>query len=405
MQSVDRPVQTVNPSLLEKMDVRRDQASNSTDVLYRARQMGMKIWSLEKLTRVLWVIQNDDDAPYPTGQANDTSARGRGDMPLSQALRNELVHGYADREMSAVMKDMIPFKGPYIYVHDMEEKTRPIMIREYPKVAKRQDGAWPQFRSAPLGRCPFIDEPPSRKELAAKKEKKEATAKKAVQTTKKSHETRDLSPVELAENGAAPASKVEGGVTAFMTHAEPRNAPSARPISPRKSSESFIAPTLKRTGPFRPGQEPAASGVQPSNITSAIRSQMVSSTAAAAGAKAGLSKEVHELKRKVLEKSTGNLVTTNPGPAYRARDSQKPVPSSTKLRQLAEGRDHTQKESAKPSKDNGPPKLNTVETKYGARKVVPEKRDPKPGYCENCRDKFDDFDEVRETSLSSGEQC
>jgi regulatory subunit for Cdc7p protein kinase len=23
-----------------------------------------------------------------------------------------------------------------------------------------------------------------------------------------------------------------------------------------------------------------------------------------------------------------------------------------------------------------------------------EKRDPKPGYCENCQDKFEDFDEV-----------
>jgi regulatory subunit for Cdc7p protein kinase len=24
-----------------------------------------------------------------------------------------------------------------------------------------------------------------------------------------------------------------------------------------------------------------------------------------------------------------------------------------------------------------------------------EKRDPKPGYCENCQDKFEDFEEVR----------
>lgn len=398
-QLTDRPVQTVNPSMLEKIDTRRDHATSSTDVLYRARQMGMKIWSLEKLSRVLWVIQDNDDAPYPSGQANDASARGRGDMPLSQALQNELVHGHGDRELSAVMKDMIPFKGPYIYVHDMEEKTRPVMIREYPKVARRQDGAWPQFRSAPLGRCPFIDEPPSRKELAAKRERKETTAKKAVQSSKKNFENRDPSPVEPAENVVAPASKAEGSVTAFAAHAEHKIAPSTRPVSPRKSSESFIVPTLKRTGPFHPGQEPAASGVQPSNITSAIRSQMVSSTAAAAGAKAGLSKEVHELKRKVLEKNTGNLVTTNPGPSYRPSDVQKPVSSSTKLRQLAEGRDYTQQDGAKLSKDYGHPKPNAPESKYGVRKTVPEKkRDPKPGYCENCRDRFDDFDEVRYTS-------
>jgi regulatory subunit for Cdc7p protein kinase len=30
-----------------------------------------------------------------------------------------------------------------------------------------------------------------------------------------------------------------------------------------------------------------------------------------------------------------------------------------------------------------------------SRKKKAVKRDPKPGYCENCRDKYDDFEEVR----------
>jgi regulatory subunit for Cdc7p protein kinase len=30
-----------------------------------------------------------------------------------------------------------------------------------------------------------------------------------------------------------------------------------------------------------------------------------------------------------------------------------------------------------------------------SRKTRAAKKDPKPGYCENCRDKYDDFDEVR----------
>jgi regulatory subunit for Cdc7p protein kinase len=28
------------------------------------------------------------------------------------------------------------------------------------------------------------------------------------------------------------------------------------------------------------------------------------------------------------------------------------------------------------------------------RKKQPAQKDPKPGYCENCRDKYDDFEEV-----------
>ena len=29
------------------------------------------------------------------------------------------------------------------------------------------------------------------------------------------------------------------------------------------------------------------------------------------------------------------------------------------------------------------------------QKKAERRRDPKPGYCENCRDKFDDFEEVK----------
>src|SRR5262249_11294280 len=60
--------------------------------------------------------------------------------------------------------------------------------------------------------------------------------------------------------------------------------------------------SLRRMPRFA-GGEPVASGVQPSNVTSAIKSQVISSTAAVPGAKAGPSKELNALKRKVLERN------------------------------------------------------------------------------------------------------
>lgn len=404
--SMDGPIQTVNPSLLERTDIRREQG-NGTDVLHRARQMGMKIWAIEKLQRMLSAIHGADTPPlYPNGRGNGTlTTKGRGDTELSQVLRNEL-HGPSDRDPSTWMKDMALFKGLYIYVHDMDEKTRPVMVREYAKVSRRQDGPWPQFRSAPLGKCPFIDEPPSKKELAKMKDdrKKPAvgsviTVPNAAKKVERPEPSNEIHRTPPENEGMFPPSKVEESVPTPTTQVDAPKVFPVRPVSSRKSSESFIAPTLTRTGPFHLGREPAASGVQPSNITSAIRSQMISSTAAAPGAKTGLSKEVHELKRKVLERSNGSLSTSANPSSHRTVDIPtiaKPAAGmSSRSKRPADKLVHIHEEDTTQSEDNGGHKQQSGERKSVLQKKSKEKkRDPKPGYCENCRDKFDDFDEV-----------
>jgi regulatory subunit for Cdc7p protein kinase len=368
--------------------------------------MGMKIWAIEKLQRMLAAI-NEADTPttYAGGRIGLSTTRARGDTELSQVLRNERLHGPSDRDPSQLMKDLLLFKGPYIYIHDMDEKTRPVMVREYSKVAKRQDGTWPQFRSAPLGKCPFIEEAPSKREIARMREERK---KSAMATVLKAEKTENVKkqPVQEQENShqhdneaMVPPAKVDTDVSAVASgQTEPKMFP-IRPGSSRKSSESFIAPTLTRTGPFHLGREPTASGVQPSNITSAIRSQMISSTTAAPGAKAGLSKEVHGLKRKVLEKGNVGI----PGGSFSShRSVEMPataralagVPSRPK--QPAEKQGPILEEDTTQSEDNGSHKLQIAQQKNPQQQEAKEKkRDPKPGYCENCRDKFEDFDEVR----------
>jgi Protein kinase essential for the initiation of DNA replication len=163
----------------------------------------------------------------------------------------------------------------------------------------------------------------------------------------------------------------------------------------RKSSESFIPPHFPRTGPFYAGREPAASGVQPSNMTSAIRSQMISSTAAAPGAKAGLSKEVHGLKRKVLEKGTGGFAAGSMAAPQRRGDGLTAVPMKTNVN--PPGKPNLVNENdAKQSEAAGTKRQRDAKDE---QKKPERRRDPKPGYCENCRDKFDDFEEVRSMLL------
>ncbi|KAI7978507.1 hypothetical protein EIK77_002058 [Talaromyces pinophilus] len=399
-------VQHVNPVLLERNDNRRDHGNN-TDVLYRARQMGMKIWAIEKLQRMLTAIHEPDtSAAYAGGRAGSVSAKGRGETELSQVLRNERLHGPADRDPSQLMKDLVFFRGPFIYVHDMDEKTRPVMVREYPKVALKEDGLWPQFRSAPIGKCPFIEEPPTKKELARmKEEKKRQRQEKAVVR----EEVRDEN-VPQKQNQALPAKtekedtslqvQVEEDDDAMLGPADNLKPLSVRPAPPRVKSENQPVKPLGKITAWPMLREPAASGVQPSNITSAIRSQMVSSTAAAPGAKAGLSKEVHELKRKVLERSNGSIATSANPSSHRPMEapiSTRPASASAGTKRPREQMGHVHEEDTTQSEDNGSNNVSQNTDRKGAlqKKVVKEKqRDPKPGYCENCRDKFDDFDEV-----------
>ncbi|RAK77287.1 protein serine/threonine kinase activating protein nimO [Aspergillus fijiensis CBS 313.89] len=414
--NADGTLQTVNPSLLDKSaeshlhmslknDARREQ--RGMDVLHRARQMRMKIWAIEKLQRMIATI-NDGDIAGHTGSTRTTNAvtghtRVKGENDLSQVLQNEL-NGPSDRNPHSVLKEQILFKGPFIYVHDMDEKTRPVMVREYARVARRQDGTWPQFRSAPLGKCPFIDEPPTKKELDRQRARQREKEKKPVPKPVPIQELRDTKlnvpeitktpdEVEEATPDYSPAEVICEPNQPEMQEMQP-----ARPPSPRKSSESFCPPPMQRTGPFFHGREPAASGVQPSNITSAIRSQMVSSTAAAPGAKAGLSKEVHELKRKVLEKGNGVIAAGTVPLSHQTTNMNtnlKPRTHENRPSNLS----HTEKavnvfeEETAQLEGTGALKRLASTRKGTTPKKKERRRDPKPGYCENCRDKFDDFDE------------
>jgi regulatory subunit for Cdc7p protein kinase len=360
------------------------------DILYRAQKMGMKIWTLEKLQRVVSTMNDAEIGPSqgPAARHTTTTAtthgRGRAENDLSLALRNDKIHGYWDRDL---FRDMVLFKGPFLYIHDMDEKTRPVMVREYPKTAKRQDGPWPQFRSTRIGKCPFVvDETVKEKELE-KKSVSKPKPKEQEPTTQKPLAPPQRPNKELIRQDAE--GEPESELSDLEDHLSRTNADTVRPASPRKQGQppKFAPLDLAQMLKQEWSREPAASGVQPSNITSAIRSQMISSTTGIHGVKATTSKEVNELKRKVLEKNNCTVPLGGTSSSHRQAETaaanrpiRAPVPRAAKTK--AQGNLGPIREDAGES--------NTA----GTRKSAKVKRDPKPGYCENCREKFDDFEEV-----------
>lgn len=443
----DSQPHTINPSLLDKttnldavqnstrnlseadgsrksqqaLGARRD-LNSSTDVLSRARQMGMKIWQLEKLQRMIGAIYEGEGSIHSHNTRGNIATLPRAKAEdLSQVLRNEKLNGPSDRDPTAVSKETVPFRGPFIYIHDMEEKYKPTMVREYPKVSKRQDGAWPQFRSAPIGKCPFLDEATTRKDWQREHDREKAMAlQKEKETKLQQDETPKTITIETQEptlmepprrRSPRKALREVGQAISQPSVERNRSAGPGKFVSEEQPPQKQFSPELENNSNWefiRPptmhfANEPAASGIRQSNITSAIQSQMISSTAATPGVKAGTSKEVHELKRKVLERNTGSLsggsmsVGSIPTShrmtdiAGALRSARAPAPQRAAKSKAQEKLGGVPEEATLSEEELAMERMAHI-PKKALKKAA--KKDPKPGYCENCRDKFDDFEEV-----------
>lgn len=374
----------------------------AADILVRARDMKKRIWTAEKLFRMTALLLETD--PYrsveiayghlKTSHATQSESRGAEDRNLLHLLQKERVNAPSDHELTY-------FKGPYIYVYDIEEKQKPIMVREYNKVPDKSKGDWPQFQTAAVGRCPFIEDSEIREAREAKEAATEAQQKARAKVDGQAvNETKPvLQPPRMAPprpvTGKRTLREMELGhnrqssVTSADIPTRSRGIGVENVDLSRKAFTSHAA-----TGRLL-GGEPVASGLQRSNITSAIRSQMISSTATTPGVITGLSKEVHCLQRQVLKWPSATMSrdhNSRPVTETSLREDtltkQPPTLSRTSNRKL--------ELSNKESKVNG-----GAETARSASQAAPRKksrereheRELKPGYCENCAEKYTDFDE------------
>ncbi|KAF1956878.1 hypothetical protein CC80DRAFT_411741 [Byssothecium circinans] len=368
---------------------------NNGDILYKAKELGMKLWGVDKLQKIidaLLVSAPEEDVPTHAVRYGAAAPQQKArQADLQKLLENEKLNKVSD----IGSQDQIQLRGYYVYVHDMDELTRPAMIREYTKVAKKEDGKWPQFRISGTGKCPFVEDRDhvrrQQQEDLERARRALAPLTRATRAATANHGGRVLNEnSNLARRPSAPAYSVkEEG----MKHL---NAPQVVPLK-RANTDGMppmfgSAQASLRAMPRFIGGEPVASGVQQSNITSAIQSQAISSTAAAPGARAGNSKEVNQLKRKVLEKNSVPSANTNSGLSSTMNDAH--------LR-AALNQDHVQPPRA--AKRRAQETLGHIhgdaDEEKQARKVAiihrrkPVEKELKPGYCENCREKFNDFDD------------
>ncbi|KAI9864230.1 MAG: hypothetical protein M1824_005625 [Vezdaea acicularis] len=397
------------------VDSRKAQ-SNNLDVLHRARALNMKIWALEKLQRMMHTMFDGETGTQAHGHNTRSNNGTAGAKDLLELLKKERLNGPSDRDLTVSSRDIVHFKGPFLYIYDMDEKTRPVMMREYPKVQSKEEGAWPMFRSVSMGKCPFLEdtgyikrdmERELAKEREAMREHRERQAKAPRTRLAAATRSARMEPPTVTGKRALAQVDEDSQLTSIADSTRDPSlerakiAPSRRGCLDTLSRPSQSAYESHAAPGHLYGGEPVASGVQPSNITSAIRSQMISSTAAAPGAKAGMSKEVHGLTRKVLEKNSGqgNGIPSSHRMFEPSGASREVGTTNTTRPEKQRGRDvlgnilEEAAPSAEADKENVTRQRYVKKSTLVLKKKEVKKRDLKPGYCENCREKFDDFED------------
>ena len=393
---------TVNPAQLEQKrsvfdNVLDVQKTGSGDILHKAKDLGMKIWAVDKLQRMLDTMFNaatGEDVPQYLTRNGAAAMQPATRRDLQKLLEQEKLSRPTERDYTVAAQDLIPLRGFYIYIHDMDEQTRPVMVREYGKVSKKEDGKWPQFRVSGNYKCPFIED----REAVRRQQLEEQDARHARRIANAAPRTRAITAAmdekralgdnpNLARRSTTPTVSVKG------ENAKPNGALNALQATRDGVPPMFgSAQASLRAMPRFIGGEPVASGLHQSNITSAIKSQMISSTAAAPGARAGNSKEVNQLKRKVLEKNSApsanesHSSTMNDASMRAALNQDCSQPMRAAKRKAQETLGHIHESADEERKVRKPPVM---------RRKRPAEKELKPGYCENCREKFNDFDEVR----------
>ncbi|KAG5439233.1 hypothetical protein PCANB_001532 [Pneumocystis canis] len=272
------------------------------DVLIKAHEYGMKIWSFDKfVNRILRSLLDPSLTPNQP--------------KLSHLLYDEKVNGTRERDRTAPREDYVYFKGPYLFVRDISNIYRPIIIKEWPKPpnGKVSEGEWPQFRVTDFGHCPFVRDN-SRKSQCSSSLPKHEVLKELKNIPETSRNLKEILFHRLKDNSYGIYNQVQS------MHCQ---------------------------------ADMNASGIMQSNLTSTIRSQTSTNTRSGGMAEpitVAPSKSVDDLKRKVFIQVQ-------------------------QRRSIQENMNTFQQSQIDPT---------------DKKKV---KIENKPGYCENCREKFEDFDQ------------
>ncbi|KAK4048185.1 Cdc7p-Dbf4p kinase complex regulatory subunit [Microbotryomycetes sp. JL201] len=297
------------------------------DILLRAVDFGLKVWHVEKLQLILSRINSL--SPLKADQTNPRS------LSLPSLLRDEQLYGTRERDPFVPRADTHYFdsKNFYILVEDSTGEHRPIVTREYERPRRGCDPSWPVLWGGLEGRGAFYHY--------------HGTIK---------YEPRMPPPIHAATRTA-------------QQQAQPAQPVAKHTLAAARAVAPTAAPSLRRTLSLqvmnKKQDQHSSLGIKPGFIAASGNSQIITSTnltSMRSGTATRLLPGGHNVGKRVAELN------------------HRTVPSMN--------RSGLRKSGLPPGKLK-----RSVSVDAGLSANLPPAREEpkKPGYCENCRVKYDDF--------------
>lgn len=343
------------------------------DLVKKAISFDIKIWSPEKLESVL----NRCNAPpacLPGASSTLKLLHGppitTRDRSLTRLLEAERIHGTTERDPTQKRNDYIYFSKSsyYVLVEDMNQELATIAALEYP-AQKDQDGqekgSWPVLHCHPKARGPFVEYNDREERRREKAEKQEAErewererrkarlllAEKKKREQQQSHRSGDLRRSVSMNNLQRRASFPQTGAGGF--------------IDLDADFDDEHNASANASGYLASGAYMAASG----NSVSVTSTAGTTSTAGHSFRQSQLNSNLKGLmQQQVVTSRRASLVTTS---AAKKENVMGPPPIPEKRNILLRKSRST----------------NTL-------RLPKREEGSKPGYCESCRTKFEDFSSV-----------
>jgi regulatory subunit for Cdc7p protein kinase len=339
----------------------QQQDADATELIENALKFKIKIWDTAKLDSVLSRCLDEPSAVVP---APSTTSKQRNPHTLSKLLQSERLHGSSERDPTQKRHDFRYFArgSHFLLIEDMYGELATIATHEYPALKKADDDKtpWPTLYCHPRARGPFVrfDEREKRRwerlQLAEKKEKEERQLRRETLLRKL--------PMEKEVN-SRPLARKAGDLR-------------------RSVSLNNIANIDKFGFPLA-DHDVDGDAIESAHASGYLASGLMGYTAASGNS-------VN------ITSTTGTTSTSN----CAARALQMPSNLSGRTRAEVVMRKQPQ-EKLNRTNPMGPPvdvpqrSMILKKSKSTNTLKLPKREEgSKPGYCESCRQKFDDFKEV-----------
>ncbi|KAJ2840217.1 Cdc7p-Dbf4p kinase complex regulatory subunit [Coemansia erecta] len=337
--------QTVTHVIVGHSDVTSENCGSN--VVSLAKRFQLKIWDVVKLEkRVLGLLLPGYNAMQMQGPSVQSAKRKLNEAFSAEKLYN-MRHKTFEGASVAHCVDFYYFKYVYVLVEDATHLHRPAIMEDYRPPDDGVEPPWPKLYMVPTGRCPFVQyEDPT-------------TSSKSEDTDGDDKENMTPEPmVPTPQLSKTPASRIctphRGAWTPTAVSAETERKPFAAVHG--QTGNQMVTPTRPPRNPaVTANLAPAGLGIIDSNASGIVQSLGVTSTSTAFNMNAA----DPVMQRSLLQNLNGGRVT------HLSRLEQ---PSGPRGR--------------------APPVPRTKKTRAPERRA---RAAPRPGYCENCRVKFDDM--------------